>query len=796
MILRALMLLCAIVFLPVTSTADEGRYRVPPPAVLSVLQAPSFPTVFVSPDGAVLLLATPLRYPPIADLARPMLRLAGMRIDPRSNGIHHAPSFTAFRLLRVADGRSIPVRLRANARAGAPVWNADGSQFAVWNARADGIDVLVGDARTGVVRSIPNVRLNALFANSIAWEPSGRRLLLYLVPRGRRPAPSAPQLPAGPIVDESLGVKAPAVTFEDLLKDEHDAALWEYYATGEWALVDPASGAARPLAPPGVYRSAQLSPSGAYALLDRVRRPYSFAAPYFAFPHDLLIVSTSKPAQPRRFAAIPLQTNATFEAVSTGPRGVHWRPDRPAMLVWSEAQDGGDPNTPASVRDIVYERDLLHDGQPRALVSLPDRFQAIEFVDGSSRAFVRAYDRASRFTRTLELDLDGASESAVTVSRLRDGDEYHDSGRLVTRRTSGEPVAQRWGNFVFLSGDGAGPSGLHPFVDRFDLGTHEKTRIFESPASPLESPLAILDRQGERILVRRQSPTDPPNEVVVTRGSERALTHFGDPTPSLRALGRRVVTYKRPDGIELSFTLYLPPNYKEGTQLPTLVWAYPREYNDPTVAGQTTNSAQTFLTLAGPSPIFAALAGYAVLDNASMPIVGDPRTVNDTFIEQLTADAKAAIDEAVALGVTDPQRVAVGGHSYGAFMTANLLAHTRLFRAGIARSGAYNRSLTPFGFQSERRTYWEATNLYTRISPFAYADKIVDPLLLIHGMADDNTGTFPIQSERLFAAIRGNGGTARLVFLPYEAHGYVARESVETTLAEMLAWLDRYLKIP
>ena len=322
----------------------------------------------------------------------------------------------------------------------------------------------------------------------------------------------------------------------------------------------------------------------------------------------------------------------------------------------------------------------------------------------------------------------------------------------------------------------------------------KKDRIFRSGLDPLELPLALIDTHGATMLTRRQSPTLVPNIYVRSGSSEPAiLTHFTDPTPSLRAVQRQVISYKRPDGIDLSFTLYLPPNYKPGTKLPTFVWAYPAEFNDRSVASQNTNSTQDFTTVGGSSEIFMALAGYAVLDNASIPIVGDPATVNDTYVEQLVAGAKAAVDKAVEMGIADPDRVAVGGHSYGAFMTMNLLAHTRMFKAGIARSGAYNRTLTPFGFQAERRNYWEATDLYTKMSPFTYANAIKDPVLMIHGMKDDNTGTFPIQSERMYAAIQGNGGTARLVMLPDEAHSYLARESIETTLAEMVGWLDKYI---
>jgi dipeptidyl aminopeptidase/acylaminoacyl peptidase len=359
---------------------------------------------------------------------------------------------------------------------------------------------------------------------------------------------------------------------------------------------------------------------------------------------------------------------------------------------------------------------------------------------------------------------------------------------------NGESAVLASGGAIFLTGPGYGPDGRRPFVDRVDLATGTATRIFRSELAPLDTPLAFAGAPGTALLLRRESPVMPPNTYLHTSAGDRALTSFADPTPQLRAIERRVVTYTRPDGVALSFTLYLPPGYKAGTRLPTFLWAYPAEFNDAGVASQNTNSTQTFQTIYGASEIYMALAGYAVLDNASIPIVGDSLTANDTYVDQLVAGAKAAIDKAVEIGVTDPDRVAVGGHSYGAFMTANLLAHSHLFRAGIARSGAYNRTLTPFGFQNERRTYWQAEDLYTKMSPFSYADKITDPLLMIHGMADDNTGTFPIQSERMFAAIKGNGGTARLVLLPDEAHGYLGQETNATVLAEMVDWLDRFVK--
>jgi dipeptidyl aminopeptidase/acylaminoacyl peptidase len=344
---------------------------------------------------------------------------------------------------------------------------------------------------------------------------------------------------------------------------------------------------------------------------------------------------------------------------------------------------------------------------------------------------------------------------------------------------------------LFLAGLGATPEGDRPFLDRFDPATMKTRRLFHCEDGVFEATVALLP--DGRFITRRESPTEAPN-YLLHGASTTALTAFGDPLPQLRKIQKKLVKYTRPDGVALSFTLYLPPDYQAGERRPAVVWAYPMEFTDAATAGQVAGSANRFTTLGGMSQLFFLLAGYVVLDNATMPVVGDPKTVNDTFLDQVVASAKAAIDKADGLGVIDPGRVGVGGHSYGAFMTANLLAHSTLFKAGIARSGAYNRTLTPFGFQSERRTLWEAPEMYLKVSPFMAANHFNAPILLIHGEADNNQGTFPIQSERLYAALKGNGQTARYVTLPLESHGYVARESIEHTLWEMLNWFDRHLK--
>ena len=799
MLARRLLLAAALCgFLAAPAPAEPARYRAPVPAIEAVLKAPPIPIVVVAPKRTFIAIETPLRYPPVADLARPMLRLAGLRIDPLTNGIHHAPAATSLAFERVADGRIARVALPAGAHLTELRFSPDGARFAVTNATPHGTELWLGTTADARAARVANVLVNGVFPDAVRWLPDGAHLAVRAVDRSG-PAPAL-GVASGPAVQETAGAAGQIVTYEDMLTNAHDEALFAYYGTSRIALVDARGGAVVRTPARGIYTSLAPSPDGRYLLAERVHAPFSYLFPYERFPHAVDVLD-ARGARVKTVADVPLADRVPANGVATGPRDVAWKTSSPATLAWAEALDNGDPRREAVARDrIVMLREPFAQ-PPVELARTAARTFAVTWLDRDERAVLTTYDSATRTRTRLLADATGADGRSAApaprvLSALRDGDVYNDPGTpVLVAAPNGDTAVERTGDAIWLRGNGFGPDGRRPFLDRLDLRTNEKTRVFRSELTPLETPLAPLDADAARILTQRQSPTDPPNVFVRTRatGALRALTAFADPVPQLRAIGRRVVTYKRPDGVSMSFTLYTPPGWKEGTRLPTFVWAYPLEFIDAGTASQNTNTTQTFVTVGGPSELFMTLAGYAVLDNASMPIVGDPKTVNDTYVEQLTADAKAAIDEAVRIGVTDPDRVAVGGHSYGAFMTANLLAHTRLFKAGIARSGAYNRTLTPFGFQSERRSYWEATDLYTKMSPFTYANAIKDPLLLIHGMADDNTGTFPIQSERLYAAIQGNGGTARLVMLPYEAHGYLGRESIETVLAEMVDWLNRWL---
>jgi dipeptidyl aminopeptidase/acylaminoacyl peptidase len=507
---------------PAQLSADEALYRTPPRAILDVLRAPQLPIGFVSPSHDTILLATPLRYPPVADLARPMLRIAGLRIDPQTNGIHHASSYDGYALVRVADGKRIPVALPAHAHASAPVWSPNGSRFAFANATPHGIDLYVGTTATGAIRKLDGVRLNTVFGNTTTWLPDGKTLLVYLIPAKRGAAPAAPAAPSGPIVQQSNGKKAPAVTFEDLLSNPYDEALFEYYASGRYVFVDVATAHTIALTPLGIYRRARIAPSANAFLIDRIHRPFSYAVPHPAFPHEMSVVDRAGKLV-RRVVDVPLQENATFQTVPTGPRDVVWRADKPATLVWSETQDGGDPSTPAPIRDIVYQADATAAGVGRPIVSLAGRFEGISFVAGSSLAIAEDYDRDTRITRALQLDLDAANPSPVELSRLRDGDRYHDPGRPVTRlAANGESVVVRDGDAVFLRGAGAGPDGRRPFRSEGPA---------EDAAFPIRSRAA-----GERRSVARRAWREPAVATAVADGSTE-----------LRRSRRRFVERARPD---------------------------------------------------------------------------------------------------------------------------------------------------------------------------------------------------------------------------------------------------------
>ncbi len=770
----------------------QEPYRLPPQPIVDILDAAPTPTITVSPARDRIAVVERVAMPTIADLAQPVLRLAGARINPRNFGPYGGARTTGITIKTIAGGQDVRVNVPADAALLNIAWAPDGKRLAFGNRTADAVELWIADAATGAARKLANVRVNATGFNSCSWLADAQRLLCRLVPDNLGAPPREDAVPRGPVVQESSGKSAPVRTYEDLLADAHDEALYEYYFTAQLAVVDANTGALTPIGKPTIFLNTQISPDNRYVLVTRVRKPYSYQVPQRSFPRTAEVWSVNGDVA-YTVAEYPLEDDRPFGFVTTQPRSASWRGSDPATLVWVEALDGGNPRNKAEHRDKVLMLRAPFTDAPSELVQLQQRYAGMVATE-AGLALLQDYDRAKRWQRTFIIDPDQPNQQPRLLYEVSSEDAYRNPGSPVFRPGGATRILQR-GDWIYLEGNGSSPRGDHPFLDRMNLRTGKTERLWQSGDTHLESFVALLDDNARRIITRRESQTEPPNYFIrdIKSGRIRALTSFPDPAPQLAGITRQLVTYQRADGVALSATLYLPAGYQQGTRLPVVMWAYPREFASADAAGQVRGSAHQFTRVGGASHLFFLTQGYAVFDNPSIPIVGGD-TANNTYVQQLVAGAQAAVDKVVEMGVGDRNRIGVGGHSYGAFMTANLLAHSDLFRAGIARSGAYNRTLTPFGFQAEERTYWEAPEIYNRMSPFNYANKINEPLLMIHGMADDNSGTFPIQSERMFAAVKGHGGTVRFVYLPLEAHGYSARESVLDTLAEMIGWFDKYVK--
>jgi dipeptidyl aminopeptidase/acylaminoacyl peptidase len=782
------------------SPATDDAYKRPADDFVRFADAPTPPRVVESPDFRAAVVYQVVQLLPIAELSQPELKLAGLRFNPENRSQTRAGYTTSLSFVDLDTGDSRPVRgLPDGAHLRQIAWSPDGKWVSFTVTTPTRVELWLASRADAAAHRVGEVVLNAIYpVPACHWVSTSAALVCRTVPRTAPGLPERSRTPAGPVIDENAGKKRPAPTYQDLLKDEVDAAQFESLLESEIARVG-LDGTSTVLGSKAPYLVADPSPNGAHVLVESVHRPFSYHVPVYRFPLRSEVWSLDGKVE-APIADLPLANEVPidFDAVRTGRREIEWRPDLPDSLYWIEARDGGDPKADATVRDELFTLAAPFTAQPSRLIGLSLRYHDAFFAS-AHLAIVHERWWKNRHENEWQIAPGAPAQAPRKIGDRAYEDRYADPGELQTRRT---PLGTRvlWTDasetHVVRFGEGASPDGDRPFVDTQDLSSLKATRAWRSEAPYYEAPESLAP-DGTKALAIRESNTEPPNVFLrdLRAGTSKPITRFVNPYPELTGAKREIIRYKRADGVPLSGTLYTPPGYDGKTPLPVLMWAYPQEFKSAKSAGEVHGSPYRFPEIWWGSPLYWLARGYAVLDDPAFPIVGEgKKQPNDTYVKQLVGDASAAIDELVRRGVGDRDRMAIGGHSYGAFTTANLLAHSRLFRAGVARSGAYNRTLTPFGFQAEERSFWEATPTYVEMSPFTHAQDIQDPLLLIHGMEDNNQGTFPLQSERMFAALQGLGKTARLVLLPKEAHGYRARESVLHMLWEMDTWLDKYVK--
>lgn len=800
--MRKTILLCAslwlsLISLSVWAAAVDTGYREPAAEVTAIVDAAPSPGASLSPDGSTLLSLQFPALPSLADLAAPEHRLAGVRLNPANNGPSQPRYIAGVTLIDIASGNSRQIKgLPANLKVITAEWSPDSRYIAVVQLDDNASSLWRIDTKNATAKRWGKLQPNAVQGARLEWAANSDAVYLLAVSEKRPATPVAPKVPAGPVVTEARGRTAPARTYQDLLEDAHDEALFSHYFSSQLVKIT-LKNKLTTIGKPALIRSFSLSPDNQHILVSRIVPPFSYAVPIYRFATNTEVWNLRGEVS-YLVAKQPVADNLpiAFDAVVTGPRSVSWRNDAPATLNWAQAADGGDPANEAEVRDQLWQLAAPFNSEPVKLLDMAFRFRDLLAANAGTALVYEGWWQ-ERQEKVWLISPDGSAKPRLLWQRSTE-DRYGDPGRpLMTTADNGQRLLRLEQGHIYLTAVGASEQGNRPFIDKYHLASGDSERLWRSEAPYYEYPITLLP--SGKLLTQREAPTEPADFYLrdLQSGELTALTDTPHPMPHTLGISRELINYQRADGVPMSANLILPAGYdaKRDGPLPTVIWAYPREFRNAAAAGQVSDSPYRFNRVSYWTPQFLATQGYAVLDNATMPIVGEGEVEpNDNFIAQLVLNAEAAISAGVSRGVTDPERVAIGGHSYGAFMTANLLAHTNLFKAGIARSGAYNRSLTPFGFQREQRTLWDDPDLYLAMSPFFHADKLKTPLLMIHGTDDNNSGTFPMQSERLYQAVKGHGGTVRLVMLPLESHGYRARESVLHMLWETQQWLDEFVK--
>lgn len=799
---------CFILFLIISQivVAQENiTYQKPSPGILALADYERAPSVSMDSRRETMLLVYTDTYKTLDDLNQEELRLGGLRINPVTRMSSSASYIKNLKLRKVKETSADPVLvtgLPENPKIANISWSPDDSYISFTHTTSTGVELWVVDVASASARRVTPALLNCALGSPYTWYGDSRRLLVKTLPSD---APALVEgsraIPDGPIVSVSKGEVSQNRTYQDLLKNKVDEQNFETLVTSELHTVD-LEGSMTPFMGKDAFAWLSFSPDGTLLMLATIGKPYSYLVPLDRFPQKTVVVDLAGKLV-KTVNELPLMEIMPkgFSAVRSGRRSMQWRDDKPASLFFVEALDGGDPAVKVKSRDQLFTWDAPFTAEPTPLAKTDLRFGRIIWGDDHTAVFTDSWYE-SRITQTWLLNPSNPAGTPRRIFSRNLQDDYSDPGRFETRENSyGRRVLAIEKGNLFLIGQGYSPEGQFPFIDEYNLESGKTKRLYQFAEEGIkEDIISITDFKKGVAMVQRQSPVDYSNfffRHFRKKGAPEPLTFFPNPFESIRNVEKEVIRYQREDGVELSGTLYLPADYdkKSGKKLPLLIWAYPLEYKDKSSAGQNRLNPNEFTFPGYGSFIFYVVNGYAVLDDASFPIVGEgDEEPNDTFIEQLVASGRAAIDAVDRLGYIDRNRVGVGGHSYGAFMTANLLTHSGDFACGIARSGAYNRTLTPFGFQREARNYWDVPEVYDAMSPFQNAQKMKKPMLLVHGEADNNPGTFTLQTERYFQALKGLGADARMVLLPKESHGYAARENILHLLWEQEQFLDKYLK--
>jgi dipeptidyl aminopeptidase/acylaminoacyl peptidase len=816
--------------------AEEDTYILPPESVQELFSRDkNYVTLdALSPDGKHFLVTRSTELSTLEKMSFETYRLAELEFRPKTNRHWYLDTFgmNGLRVYSFEQRQLKDIPIPADTIVSDMMWSPDGGKVAFLAHRPEGTRVWTADVATGktsplgdafVMATLTGRRGRGTPATSgsrmLQWTPKGTVITL-LVPSDRGPEPER-GVPKSPIIRRTREKPSPTRTQPFLLKDEHDMALFRYYTTAQMAELAPGK-APRKIGEPAVYMGFSSSPDGQYILAEKLVEPFSFIVGYSSFPNRLDVMDLDGKVV-SNIREIPLQENQTrrsSQVLQDFPREVVWHPSGATLgFLWKEEKKRDEEGEESEDEERTPRRDRIMSlappfdmSQVKLHVLNTDKdqsFNGIRYAMEGDFAFVTVRDSDNENGESTEkivayhLGRDDPTEQIV-VPEYDPDDIIDHPGEILTQRTQNGIVyalTSSKGGQVYLEGDGLKEDFKpQPFVDRVAIGGGQKERVFEGGKDMYERPLVPLDPDLSQMIVARESKAEFPNSYLWSpSGSMNKLTANQDPFPEITGVKRVDFTFTRRDGLEIQGRISLPVGYQEGTRVPAMFWTYPSEYSsekeyEEDAIRDRNHNRFTHLSYLRWSDIWLS-QGYALV-HPDVPIIDKGNTYNDNYVQHMVDSLYAAIRKVDQMGYIDVDRIGHGGHSYGAFATANLLAHTPFFKAGIAGNGAYNRSLTPMGFQSERRFIWDTHGLYLEMSPFFQADRIDTPILLYHGADDNNTGTFPIQSDRLIQALTGLGKTAVLYKYPYESHSPRAKATYMDIWARWLEWFDKYVKNP